>query len=202
MNYLELRSVLPKTRGMERLKKLYGGREGMLVEQIARYKDLIGQHEGFTADGEVLLISAPAARRSSATTPTTTRGKSWRRRSAWIPWRGFRAGDSQVRLSSAGYPPLTIDLSSLDPRPEEANTTAGLIRGVADRMAQLGFRIGGFDAAVISQVRSGSGLSSSAALMMVCCALDCLYNDGKMDKVLRAKICQYAENVHWQATPA
>ena len=64
---------------------------------------------------------------------------------------------------SEGYAPVQIRLDELEMRPEERNTTAALIRGVAARFAQLGCRVGGFDAYCRSSVLPGSGLSSSAA---------------------------------------
>ena len=45
---------------MERLNHLYGNRDGMLVEQTARYVAQLKRHEElFHADNEVLLVSAP-----------------------------------------------------------------------------------------------------------------------------------------------
>ena len=106
--------------------------------------------------------------------------------------------DTLVNLHSEGYPPMTIDLGDLSVNPREEGTSAALIRGVADGMARAGFRIGGFDAAVTSDVLGGSGLSSSAAFeVMVGCVFNTLYNDSGMDSVQRAKIAQYAENVHF-----
>ena len=106
--------------------------------------------------------------------------------------------DMVVHVHSDGYPAMTIDLGSLDKRPEEEGTTAALIRGVAARMAELGYKIGGFDAVITSTVASGSGLSSSAAFeVMTCAILDALYNGFGMDAKVRAKIGQYAENVYF-----
>ena len=68
-----------------------------------------------------------------------------------------------IRIHSEGYPALEVSLNSLAPREEEKNTSAALVRGVASRIAELGYRLCGFDAYVTSNVLSGSGLSSSAA---------------------------------------
>ncbi|MBR0320596.1 MAG: galactokinase, partial [Clostridia bacterium] len=60
------------------------------------------------------------------------------------------------------------------------------------------YKIGGFDAAITTDVMSGSGLSSSAAYeVLVCAILDALYNDFVVDSTLRAQIAQYAENVYF-----
>lgn len=107
-------------------------------------------------------------------------------------------GKNMIRVLSEGYPALEIDLGSLLPREEEKNTSAALVRGVAAKIAELGYPLAGFDAYATSNVLSGSGLSSSAAYEILignilnhfCCA-------GKLDAVSLAKIGQYAENVYF-----
>jgi len=107
-------------------------------------------------------------------------------------------GGRAIRIQSEGYPPLVVDLDSLSPRKEEENTSAALVRGVAAKIAELGYPLAGFDAYVTSNVLSGSGLSSSAAyevlmgniLNFFCCG-------GALDAVQIAKIGQYAENVYF-----
>ncbi len=103
-----------------------------------------------------------------------------------------------VRFASEGYPMISVDLRELEPKKEEENTSAALIRGVAARMAQLGCPLGdqGLDAALVSSVPGGSGLSSSAAFeVLVGTILDRLFWDGKRTPVEIAQIGQYAENV-------
>ena len=107
-------------------------------------------------------------------------------------------GRNTVRIASEGYPALEVDLSDLDPKPEEKNTSAALVRGVAARITQLGYKLSGFDACATSTVLSGSGLSSSAAYETLignifnhfCC-------DHKLDPITIAKVGQYAENVYF-----
>ena len=106
--------------------------------------------------------------------------------------------DMLVRFHSEGYAPVTVDLKDTDPRPEEKETTAALIRGVADGMKRAGRRIGGFDAAVTSTVAGGSGLSSSAALeVMLTAVFDGLFNDFSMPFAERAQISRRAENLYF-----
>ena len=107
------------------------------------------------------------------------------------------SGSGVVTLYSAGYDrPFVVDLSDLEPKKSEYETTDGLIRGVAARMKALGYTIGGFDAVVTSTVFKGSGLSSSAAFeVLVCAIFDSLFNGFTVDAKLRAQIGQYAENV-------
>lgn len=200
MQYLELRRLLQATEGIERIRHFYGVRNGALVEQISRYAALIKRHEdAFEHQGEVMVISAPGR---TEIVGNHTDHNAGRVLAAAINLDTLAVvsarDDLKVRLYSEGYPAIELDLAELNPREAEIGTTAGLIRGVADRMKQLGYVIGGFDAVVSSQVRSGSGLSSSAAFeVMIACAMDELFNGGRMPAVQRAQIAQYAENVHF-----
>ena len=107
-------------------------------------------------------------------------------------------GGGSVRILSEGYPALEVSLDDLEVKPEEANTSAALVRGVAARVKELGYALTGFDAYVTSTVLSGSGLSSSAAYETLvgnifnhfCCG-------DQLDPVAIAKIGQYAENVYF-----
>jgi len=103
-----------------------------------------------------------------------------------------------VRIQSEGYPALEISLDDLAPKKEEENSSAALVRGVAAKIAGLGYPLSGFDACAASTVLSGSGLSSSAAYETLignifnhfCC------KDG-LDPIAIAKVGQYAENVYF-----
>ena len=107
-------------------------------------------------------------------------------------------GTRLVRIQSEGYPMLEISLDDLAPKKEEENTSAALVRGVAAKIAELGYTLSGFDACANSTVLSGSGLSSSAAYETLvgnifnhfCC-------EDKLDAVALAKIGQYAENIYF-----
>lgn len=182
------------------LNRLYGSRDGMLVEQTARYTVLIKRHEElFHTESPVLMISAPGRTEIGGNHTDHNKGKVL---AAAVNLDTLAAvsprEDTLVHVHSEGYPALTMDLADLSLREEEKGTTAALIRGVAARMKELGFELGGFDAAIHSTVASGSGLSSSAAFEVLTCAiLDTLYNGGTMDAKTQAKIGQYAENVYF-----
>ena len=66
--------------------------------------------------------------------------------------------DGLVVFESKGFGKTVVKLDSLEVRPEEAGTTAALIRGVAAGFAKRGGRTGGFEASVTSTVFAGSGL--------------------------------------------
>ena len=107
--------------------------------------------------------------------------------------------DGRVVLYSAGYDqPFDVDVTDDAVREDEKETTFALIRGVAARLKQLGYVVGGFDASITSTVFKGSGLSSSAALeVMLVGAFDALYNGWVIDPQENARISQYAENVYF-----
>lgn len=101
-----------------------------------------------------------------------------------------------VTVASEGFPVDSLSLDLMRPRPEEAHTSAAMIRGVAARMEQLGYAVGGFDACTSSNVLKGSGLSSSAAFeVLLVTIFDSFCNKGDMPPLLKAQIAQYAENV-------
>ncbi len=107
--------------------------------------------------------------------------------------------DNTVRLISEGYEGVfTVDLADLEVNQEQKGTTLALIRGVAARFVQLGYKVGGFDCYVSSNVLKGSGLSSSAAFeVLICTILSHFYNGGKISPELMGEISQYAENVYF-----
>ena len=103
-----------------------------------------------------------------------------------------------IRLYSEGYYMSEVELSDLSVHEEEKSKSIGILRGIAARFAQMGVKIGGFDAYTVSDVLSGSGLSSSAAFeTLVGTIIDVQYNDGKAGEIEIAKIGQYAENVYF-----
>ena len=106
--------------------------------------------------------------------------------------------DGMITVKSEGFPTDTVDISDTAVRENEKNTSASLIRGMADGFAKNGHKVGGFRAYSTSEVLQGSGLSSSAAYeVLIGTILNGLYNGGSVSDVEVAKIAQYAENVHF-----
>ncbi len=186
---------------MNRLIHLYGARDGMLVQQTARYTGLLKRHEELfhVEDRDIYMISAPGRTEIGGNHTDHNRGCVL---AAAINLDTLAAvssrDDMTVRCYSDGYPGLELNLGDLSIHEEEKGTTAALIRGVAAGMVQQGYRIGGFDAAVTSNVASGSGLSSSAAFeVMVAAIFDQLYNGFSVDFKTAAKISKFAENEYF-----
>ncbi len=198
--YAQMIRQLKTPATMKRLTHMYGQRDGMLVAQTMRYTHMLKRHEELVNyEGPVFMISAPGRTEIGGNHTDHNRGKVL---AASVNLDTLAAvtprEDGVVRIHSEGYEPLTLSLDDLSVHEEEKGTTASLVRGVAFKMRESGFSIGGFDAVMTSTVRSGSGLSSSAAVEVLFCAIfDTLYNDGKMDAKLRAQISQFAENVYF-----
>lgn len=100
-----------------------------------------------------------------------------------------------IRLVSEGYDPLIVDIADLDPRENEENTSAALVRGMAFQMFERNIPLRGFDAKATSALPSGGGLSSSAAFEMALgCLMNTLFAKGKLDCATLAAMAQRTES--------
>ena len=197
--YARMLVQLKLSPAMERFQQLYGRRNGEVARQISRYTGLVKAHEEIyhAQNRPLYLISAPGRTEIIGNHTDHNNGRVL---AAAVNLDCLccvsARDDMQVRIHSAGYPEIQLSLEDLEIHPEEEGTSAALVRGVARGMADRGYRLGGFDAVVTSDVLGGSGLSSSAAYeVMVCAVLDALYNGFVVDSTTRAQISQYAENV-------
>ena len=106
--------------------------------------------------------------------------------------------DGKIKVVSDSYDIKEIDLTDLDKKDSEEGTSEGLIRGVAHKLSEDGYIIGGFNAYMTSDVLQGSGMSSSAAFEVVIgTVLSGLYNEMKISPVYIAQASQYSENVYF-----
>ena len=199
--YAQMISQLKTPEVMKQLTYIYGQREGMLVSQTARYTRLLKRHEEIVNNSDnLLMISAPGRTEIGGNHTDHNRGKVL---AAAVNLDTLAAvtprNDNIVNIHSEGYAPMSVDLNDLAMVEAEKGTTAALVRGVANKLKEEGYAIGGFDAVMTSTVRGGSGLSSSAAVEVLLCAIfDELYNGGHaLDAKHRARISQYAENVYF-----
>lgn len=109
-----------------------------------------------------------------------------------------KRGDNVIVEKSFKFDALEVDITDLDVHKEEFGKSSGLIRGICAGFVSRGYKIGGFNAASMSRVLSGSGLSSSAAYeVLIATILNHLYNDGSISDVEIAKIAQFAENKYF-----
>ncbi len=193
-----------------RILDIYGEEE---VEfQIKRYTEAMEQFEKLFSAAPVSFFSAPGRTEIGGNHTDHQHGEVL---AASINRDAIAAAsptdDGSIRVLSEGYPMIEFTLpgadasadsgstgTGLSPLPEEAGTTRGLIRGVIAGIQARGYRIGGFNAYITSNVLGGSGLSSSAAFeTLIGTILSGLYNEGSIDAVTIAVIGQYAENVYF-----
>ena len=107
-------------------------------------------------------------------------------------------GENVIRVQSEWYPPVVVELDSLDVRESERNTSAAIIRGIASWFRRQGADLAGFNAYVMSSVLGGSGLSSSAAFeILFGKIMNDLFFDGRCSAIQLAQVGQYAENVYF-----
>ena len=107
-------------------------------------------------------------------------------------------GENLIRVHSKGHAPVEIDFTDTAVHPEEKSSSRALVRGVASRIAAMGYPVRGFDAYTETLVLRGSGMSSSAAFEVL---LGTILNDlccgGALTSTQIAQIGQYAENVYY-----
>ena len=190
---MDVKKLLEKN--AERMRALYAG-----ADQTGRYTALADAFRAqFNREPE-LFVSAPGR---TEVVGNHTDHQNGRVLAASVNLDTVAAvaprNDTIVKLYSAGYDkPFEVDIADDAVREDEKETTFALIRGVASRLRQLGYKVGGFNASATSTVFKGSGLSSSAAFeVMLVAAFDALYNGWVVDPKENARISQYAENVYF-----
>ena len=109
------------------------------------------------------------------------------------------SGNNVVTIVSEGYPdPVVINLDAIDELPRCAGTLS-LVAGMLESFGQRGYKVGGFNAVVSTQVISSAGVSSSASFeMLLCAVVNHLFNGDAIDVATYALVGQYAENVWWE----
>lgn len=106
--------------------------------------------------------------------------------------------DAVVRVVSEGYSMVEVSIEDLEAKYDEEGTTTALIRGVLAALQEKGYKIGGFEAYITSDVLIGAGLSSSAAFeVLIGTVVSGLFNDMTISPVLLAQVGQFAENVYF-----
>ena len=184
-----------------RVATLYGAGEAQLAHQKARYGKLVERFEKRFGEehGELCFFSAPGRTEIGGNHTDHNNGRCL---AGAVNLDTIacveKTDDNTIVVDSEGFPPITVDLSSLEIREKDFGTTLALIRGTAGIMKDFGYKIGGFRATVSSSVLRGSGLSSSAAFeILIAAILDGLYNGWVVDFKLRAVISQKVENVYF-----
>ncbi|WP_319228658.1 galactokinase family protein [Draconibacterium orientale] len=177
-------------------KELYGSDVAELKVQADRYADLMGEFEKTFGADDVSLFSSPGRTEIGGNHTDHNHGRVL---AGAVNLDNIavaaKNGTNTVRIKSAGYPQFEVDLSDFQPNEDEFYTSTSLVKGIAAKMKENGYEIGGFDACIEGRVPKGSGLSSSASFEVLIGAIFSeLFNDGKMDAVENAIIGQWSEN--------
>lgn len=179
------------------MRKLYGSKA---KENTKRYERLLDMYrETFGDSEELALFSAPGRTEIGGNHTDHQHGCVL---AASVDMDMIAAvsvvEENEICVQSEGYPMCRISLENLAVKEEEKNSTAALIRGVAARFAQLGCKVKGFKACVMSSVLPGSGISSSAAFeVLIGNIINSLFFEDRVSAVEIAQIGQYAENVYF-----
>ncbi len=197
MYYRELREYISSGKIDGIVSKIIGSED--IEKELERYLKLLDDAFDLFGDGDYHFVSSPGRSEIGGNHTDHQHGH--------VVAAGLNIdnlavikanGSDLVNYHDRAFAFQQVDLSDLRMREEEKNSSQALIRGIASRLNELGFRIGGFDALCESRVLVGSGISSSACFeMMVVEIFNALFNEDKVDPVLRAKIGQYSENVYF-----
>ena len=196
----DLLRILKSDEGIARISALYGNRSGVAARQLERYMLLVKKHEDLFGNEAVpRIISAPGRTELCGNHTDHNNGLVM---AAAVDLDTVAAvsprDDFKVNLHSEGFAPVSLDLEEIGPIAGEQGTPASLIRGIARRMREKEIQIRGFDACATSDVRTGSGLSSSAAFeVLIVTVFDALYGEDNINPMERAVISQYAENEYF-----
>lgn len=111
----------------------------------------------------------------------------------------YTNNSSIIRVTSEGYDKeIVVDLDHLEDIPKVSSTEA-LLGGLMEGIQKLGFKTGGFDACLTTNVIRAAGVSSSASFeMLICSIVNYFFNAETMSYTEYAKAGQYAENVYWK----
>lgn len=104
--------------------------------------------------------------------------------------------NNQITIVSKGIGKCSFVAKATKPNKKEFGKFVALCKGIVSGFVKNGYKVGGFDAACVSDVIVGGGVSSSAAFeMLICEILNVLYNNGKVPKMEMVKIAQKSENL-------
>lgn len=179
------------------MTQLYGSDKA--EENIGRYQDMIGKFQKKYGDKDILMFSSPGRTEISGNHTDHNHGKVLAG-SINLDCIGIAAVNdtSRINLVSETFDQeFSISLDELEPSENKAGTE-DLIKGILQGFKEFGYKIGGFDAYITSNVISSAGVSSSAAFeMLICSMVNTFFNEGRMDTVNYAHIGKYSENVYW-----
>ena len=192
----ELKDLISGTSSDDVFMDIYKDKK-MIPYQKERYDKAIDKFVGLYSDGDLDIFSAPGRSEIMGNHTDHQHGEVL---CAAINLDAIavvkRKGDGIIRVVSDDYPELKIDVNdeSIPSKGGSLALIAGICKGFKDR----GYKVGGFEAYITSNVVIGAGMSSSAAFeTLIGTILSYIYNDKKVSDIEIAVIGQFAENVYF-----
>lgn len=182
----------------ERLLDIYAD-EQLIEYNRNRYVKAIEKFEELYGEREVMICSAPGRSEVGGNHTDHQRGQ--------VLACGLNLdaiavvapeSDGIIRILSDDFDLDDIDVNKINKDEVKDGSSEALVAGVAHKLKEDGYNIGGFSAFITSDVLMGAGMSSSAAFeVLIGVIFSYLYNDGKIDAIYNAQVAQYAENVYF-----
>lgn len=109
-----------------------------------------------------------------------------------------KTDDEIIKIYSLGFDPFSVNVNDTKINQSEYGKSIALVKGVVKAIKDRGYKVGGFNMVADSNIFRGAGVSSSAAFeLLICEVLNVLYLDCALNKVEKAMISQYSENVYF-----
>ena len=197
MDIVSTKAELQTQKAKDFFARLYG-KETVPV-QLQRYLSVVEGFEKDFSEKDILLFSSPGRSEISGNHTDHNHGKVLGASINLDCVCAAAKNDSDfVNIVSESFnQKFSVDLKDLRPSDKKAGTV-DLIKGILNGFKERGFKVGGFDAYITSNVIASAGVSSSAAFeTLICQIINTLFNEGKLDVVTYAHISKYAENVYW-----
>lgn len=186
---------------IEKLEEIYSDDPVELERQTNRYTELSKKHKAyFGKSSDLYYFSSPGRTELGGNHTDHNNGKviaaSINRDAIAVV---TKEGSDIVTIYSEEYKDkIEVDLNELVKRTDETGTTKALVKGIAFSLKERGYKVGGFNCTIQSNVLVGSGLSSSACIeVLIGSIFNCLYNDGEITAEEIAEIGQYAEQIYF-----
>ncbi|HEY8890147.1 MAG TPA: galactokinase family protein [Clostridium sp.] len=178
---------------------LYGQEEEVIVKQILRYTSLVKEYDKKFKTNDIYIFSSPGRSEISGNHTDHNLGKVIAA-SINLDCIGVTevTDNNKISIKSLTYnEDFVIDLDDLESA-EKDTEAALLVKGVLEGVKKYGYKIGGFNVCITSDVICAAGVSSSASFeMLLCSIINYFYNNNEMDIITCGKVGKYAENTRW-----
>lgn len=206
MKFANLAQTLRSQPFKDILKELYGENPTTLTQQEQRYSSLLKDFSstfGYELPNGTKIVSSPGRIEGLGNHTDHQQGKViGAATNLDTIGMAVPTHDNKIRIVSKEFPKeiFEVDLTDLEAKDSDSKTVLQ-IKGIAKFLIDKGFELSGFDAAITSDVKVGSGLSSSASLgMLIGQVFSSIQKEGGGDDIPlldMALAAQYAENVYW-----